>query len=742
MHLVIPTRADPRLPLARLRAHGHLIEIRANDLRFSHEETTLFLDQAMGLSLSNEEITVLGKRTEGWIAGLQIAGLSMQGHADIPEFIRAFSGSHRHILGYLADEVLNQRPKGTMNFLLQTSILDRLCGPLCDVVTGGSDGQAILENLAQANLFITPLDDEGMWYRYHHLFAEVLQARLEQTNRDLVSDLHHRAGDWYASQGMIDEAVRHSLAGGNFEGASRLIDSVAGILLRKGSGTSLSRWLDALPEQTVRTHPRLSLARGWTIFMGPGVNLEHAETWALLALRIARENKSIDSDLTGEVAALRSMIAITRGEVAKSRKFAQEALTDLAIDSPWRSAVTFSLATTNLEFGDISAAAQAFEEAIRLSQVEGDLFVQLACASFLADIYVFQGHLSRATEMYRQVLAWSDPGLPQKGTIMAYGGLAHILYERNRPDEAHEYIQSGLEQLDRVGGEYAAFVINRILARLHQTQGNWRHALEILDQAYQRGQNAQVSMVTRQASALRAGLQLARGDLEAALAWAENSGLRPNDAEVDHPGWREIEYLTLARVLAAQGRHEIALSLLERLMKSAQADGRDGSAIGILVLQALFDQAQGNGMQALEHLERALVLAEPEGYARVFVDEGEPMRLLLRECRATVKKQVGSDVDSKSHRLLTYIDKLLAAFSQPAPAEKPGQGVILEPLSERELEVLRLIASGCTNQEIAEKLVIAVSTVKSHINNLYGKLGTNRRTEAIAIARKSGLLSE
>jgi LuxR family maltose regulon positive regulatory protein len=520
-----------------------------------------------------------------------------------------------------------------------------------------------------------------------------------------------------------------------------LIEGVAGNLLRKGSGVSLGRWLDTLPEETVRARPRLCLARGWTIFMGPGINLENAESWAQLALQVAEADGVIDSDLTGEVAALQSMIAITRGDVARSRKFAQEALVDLAIDSPWRSAVTFSLATTNLDFGDIVAATQAFEEALRLSQAEGDLFVQLACASFLADIEVFQGHLNRATEMYQKVLAWSDPDLPQKGTVMAHGGLASILYERDQLDDAHGHIQLGFGLVDQAGGEYAAFVLNRVLARLQQARGNWRDALEILNQAYKKGQRARVSLVMRQAPSLRANLHLAQGNLAAATIWAENSELSPDDEKVNHPGWKEVEYLTLARLLTAQGRQAEAISLLERLLRSAQVDGRSGSAIEILVLQALIDQAQGNMTRALEHLERALTLAEPEGYVRIFVDEGIPMRELLLTYQSTLMRRTGSSMDKAMPRLLTYVEKLLAAFPLSAPAATHASGSTVEPLSERELEIMNLISLGMSNQEIAERLVIATSTVKSHINNLYAKLGTHSRTRAVAIARQLGLFS-
>jgi LuxR family maltose regulon positive regulatory protein len=743
MHLVISSRIDPGLRLERLRVRGELNELRIADLRFTFEETAEFLKQVMTLDLSPGQITALEQRTEGWIAGLQIAALSMQGHDDIQEFVRVFSGSHRHVLGYLIEEVISQRPKGTLNFLLQTSILDRLCGPLCNAVTGDSDGQVKLEMLELANLFVTPLDDEGVWYRYHHLFAEVLQLQLQQTQRDQVPKLHRRAGNWYARQGMIAEAVRHAMLGADYEEAARWIESVAGNMLRQGASASLTVWLDAMPEETIRAHPRLCLTRGWIYFMGSAFNLESAAEWAQLALRVAEANGSLDSGLTGEVTALQAMIAATRGEVARSLELSRQALDDLPLDSPWRSAIVFCLGTAYYLSGEMVAAAPVLEEALQLSQAASEHYVQLAAASFLGEIRVFQGDLDHAMEMYEQVLAWADPNLPQKGGIMAYGGLAYIQSERDQLDAALGYVQSGIKQLDQVGGAWSAFVLYRVLARVCYAQGKWTDAFEALDRAYQIGERAQISLVMTQAAALRACLHLALGDLASAENWAKNNGLNPDDADASHPGWREVEYLALARVLNAQGRRSEALSLLERLMQSAEAEERTGSAIEILTLKSLVIQGLGNTALALECLERALTLAEPEGYVRTFVDEGEPIRLFIKDLRLAITKR-----SSDNSRLLAYIDGLLSAFAGAShdstpdliSDQRPNISDLVDPLSNRELEVLRLIDAGLKNQEIAVRLVIAISTVKTHINNIYGKFGVHSRTQAVAIARELGLL--
>jgi LuxR family maltose regulon positive regulatory protein len=389
----------------------------------------------------------------------------------------------------------------------------------------------------------------------------------------------------------------------------------------------------------------------------------------------------------------------------------------------------------------MAAAAHALGEALRLSQADGLHYIQLAAASFLADIAMVQGHLDRAMEMYQQVLAWAGHGIPQKGAVMAHGGLASILCERNQLDAALAHIHLGADQIDQVGGAWSAFAIYRVLARVQQAQGNWTDALDVLDRAYRIGQSVKVSPVVTMAAALRAGLQLAQSNLGAAAAWAANSGLSPDDPDASHPGLREVEYFSLVRVLNAQGKHAEALSLLDRLMQSAQAEERNGSLITIHVLQALVMQTQGNMSHALTFLERALVLAEPEGYIRIFVDEGPQMAVLLREAHTCAI-------------MPAYVAKLLAAFSDlrftiydlrddAPPIVNPKSKIqnLIEPLSKRELEILALMAQGLTNIEIAQQIFISDQTVKVHTRNIYGKLGVNSRRQAVAKARALGLLT-
>jgi len=739
MHLVITTRADPPLPLSRLRARDRLTELRANNLRFTAGEAAEFLTNVMGLNLLPEEVATLDTRTEGWIAGLQIAALSMQGFDDISGFIQAFSGSHRHILGYLADEVLNQRPKGTLNFLQQTSILDRLCGPLCDAVTGGTDGQEMLESLEHANLFITPLDAESKWYRYHHMFAEVLQARLNQIQPDQVSELHRRAGDWYAQNGLMDEAVHHAIASADFETAARLIEAVAGNMLLKGSSSSLIHWLNAIPDDVIRARPHLCIAQSWIFLWGSTPHLPSAIEWMEFASQIILNNKSADRNTIGELSALQAWIAAIQWDIPTSRWHSQHALDYLPDESPWRGVMVYGLGTALYYNGDISTAIEILNEAIRLSRTDGAQYIQLMAASFLADLKVRQGHLGQASNMYQQILQDGNE-LPQRGIVMAHSGIANILYECNQLETALNHLQLGEKLLEQVGGAWIALALYVTLARVQQAQGDSNNALTTLDHAWQIGQNAQVDYVMQQVATTRARLHILQGDLNSVEDWVKKTGIGSDDQNVNHHSFRENDYLVFTQVLISRGRHSEALSLLAQLLEPAEAEGRYASVIAILVLQSVIYQSQSRVDLAFQALERALTLAEPEGYIRTFVDEGEPMRQMLLDFQTVIKKRISESVDSESLRFLKYTDKLLAAFSQPALDQRAKDESLLGPLNERELDVLRLIATGRNNKEIAEILMIAVSTVKWYINNLYSKLGAKSRTHALALAKELELI--
>jgi ATP/maltotriose-dependent transcriptional regulator MalT len=746
MHLVMTTRVDPPLPLARLRARDKLTELRANDLRFTADEAAAFLNQVMGLNLSAEEVSALERRTEGWIAGLQIAALSMQDREDTAGFIRAFSGSHRHILGYLAEEVLNQRPKGTMNFLLRTSILERLCGPLCDAVTGGSDGQAILENLEHANLFIASLDNEGIWYRYHHLFAEVLQARLRESHPETLADLHLRASEWYEAQNLFIEAVQHALSSGTVDRASQLIEQHRWALLGRGEAHTLHRWLDELPEKLLCNRPGLSLAYAWILSLleqPEGIEARLLDAEQALATRPEQEFIENKNVIRGEIATLRAEIALSQSEIPRAVALCRQALELLPKENiSMRGVATYFLGHGERRSGNMVEAEQAYLQASGIGLQTDNLLLALHALANLSTVQIAMGRLREATQSSQRILEITSERQRQTWPVagLAYQGLGKVHYEWNDLDSAAYYLRQGIEY-GQHGGLVGLEINSRTtLAFTLQAQNDASGADAMLREIAAINSQSHHPVYIAQAEALEARLRLRQNRIDHTIRWAESCGLSPDDTDWSYS--RKVEYLTLARVLFTQGKQEGIDGMLERLMQTAEADKRTGDLIEILIQQALFLYTSNKKAQAFQPIERALLLAEPEGYIRTFVDEGKSMRLLLLDYQSILKKRMGDEDDGESFRLLKYIKKLLAEFSQDTPEEKSKPETMLEPLSERELEILHLIAMGLTNQEIAHRLVIAVSTVKSHINNMYTKFGTQRRTQAIAIARDLGLLSD
>jgi LuxR family maltose regulon positive regulatory protein len=752
LHLLITTRIDPGLPLSRLRARNQLVELRANDLRFTADEAGMFLTQVMGLNLSAEEVATLDARTEGWIAGLQIAALSMQGHADMAGFIKTFSGSHRHILGYLADEVLNLRPKDTLDFLLQTSILDRLCGPLCDTVTGESNGKMMLESLERANLFITPLDHEGMWYRYHHLFAEVLRTHLQRAEPNRVQDLHRAASTWYEQNGMLSEAVSHALAAQDFNQASHLIEQTSRAMWQRGEVKSLQNWLAALPPGIRRARPQLSLAQAWCALavgqfaVADASILEAEETIGALSDGEARS-------LRAQADAIRSSLAGYRQDTASAIELARNSLEHLPeTDQFLRGLLFYNLGRAYLSRGDLPAASQKLREAATLSLNAGDLpTASFALGALGAELEV-QGQLRQAASCYRQVIqAAQMDGRPlsftASGACIRLGG---ILYEWNRLEEAQQYTNQGIE-LSRSFQDSGVMLIGcLVLVRVLKAHDDIAGAIGLLQNAENAVHSGMLPGASlRMVEAVRARLWLAQKNIEDAAQWAARyeSELK-FPAGSDWPAVRQLsslydyECLTLVRVRMAQAQWNEALRLLGRLQPLVETGARQAGLIELLILRAVALQMLGNRAKSIAALEHALTLTAPEDFMRSFLDEGEPLRLLLAELQAILRKRNGRANGSFSSVLLAYTEKLLAAFPRLTPSGVPSTGRIVEALSDRERAILQLIATGHSNKEIAEILVVAVSTVKSHINNLYGKIGATRRTQAIVIARDSGLLSE
>jgi LuxR family transcriptional regulator, maltose regulon positive regulatory protein len=751
LHLVIATRADPPLPLARLRARGHLTEIRAADLRFTAEEVMAFLTQALGPKLSSEDIAVLEARTEGWIAGLQLAALSLQGHNDIPGFLDAFSGSHRYIIDYLVEEVLARQPEPVQTFLLQTAILERLQGSLCEAVMGvmrvsGSEasGQAMLEQLEQANLFLTPLDDERRWYRYHQLFAEALRHRLLRGQPDLVPELHRRASAWYEQHGLTHEAVYHALTAADFEQAARLIEHAAEMMVKRGEIATLRSWLEALPDYLLRSRVELGLWHGWLLTQTGQFDaaerllqdLEHQLRPSptrppLTAMSRAVQPPQLDEpqrliEFAGRVAATRAYIAFRRGDDPRTIDLALQALEQLPEDHAFRGVVAWYLGIAYLQSGDLAAGAASLTEARAISQAAGNSYAALMAAYELAQMQARQGYLHQAEQSFQRALELgAERGAPLAATGPLYVGRGDIQREWNHLDTAASFLQEGIAQCQQTGNTSIMLMGHITLARIKQAQGDAVGADRLIQQIAQILRSSHLSPLNEvYGSAWHARLALAQGDLALASRWVQERQLGVDD---EPSSSREMVYLTLARVLIAQHKPREALPLLGRLLHLAERDGRMGNALAILVLQALAQQASGDEAGALERLSRALTLAEPEGYIRLFVDEGQPIVALLRQAYA---RGIATD----------YVATLLSVAGAPVLAAPAPAHSLLEPLTERELEVIRLLVAGLSNAAMARELFITVGTVKSHINHIYGKLGVQSRSQAIARAHILHLL--
>jgi LuxR family transcriptional regulator, maltose regulon positive regulatory protein len=714
VHLVISSRADPALPLARLRARGELVEVRAADLRFTLDEVTDYLNAVVGLDLTANDIAALEARTEGWIAALQLAALSMRGRDDVAGFIAGFAGDDRYIVDYLVEEVLRRQPDDVRRFLVQTSILDRLSGPLCDAVTAQHGGKARLEALDRANLFVVPLDDNRRWYRYHHLFADVLRAHLLDERADEAADLHRRASQWYDRNGEPAPAVRHALAAGDVEGAAELIELAIPALRRNRQEPTIRGWLDAIPDDVVRARPVLAVGLIGALmtsgeFEGVEARLRDAER--LLDLPRA-ETVVVDEQellrLPGMIQMYRAALALVRGDPSATIGHAHRAVDRAAADDHLTRAGASAL--LGLAFwgnGDLEAAHRAYSATVDGMRRIGYISDILGCSIALADIRITQGRLGEALHTYEQALRLASPpgATVLRGTADMYVGMSQIAVERDDLNTATRHLLRSQEL-----GEHTGLLQNRYrwrvsMARVLEARGDLDGALRLLDEA----QEAYVGDFlpnVRPVPASRARLLAVRGEIGAALGWAREQGLSADD-EVSYP--REFEHITLARVLLAQGT-EAPAALLRRLLKAAEAGERTGSVIEILVLQALTHHA-------LAPLERALTLAEPEGYVRVFQNEGPAMAALLK---AVAKKNAS----------WTYVRRLTG--DQP---RRPTPGLV-EQLSEREAQVLRLLGTDLDGPAIARELAVSLNTLRTHTRNIYTKLGVNDRRAAVRRARE------
>jgi LuxR family maltose regulon positive regulatory protein len=749
LHLVIATRADPPLPLARIRSRGQLTEVRAADLRFTQSEAREFLNQVMGLDLSAADVEALDARTEGWIAGLQLAALSLRGlpeRREVVGFIEAFTGSNRFVIDYLADEVLARQPAPVRDFLLRTAVLDRLTGPLCDAVTGRRDGTAMLEDLERGNLFLLPLDTERSWYRYHHLFADVLSARLRAEHPDQVPHLHQRASTWYAARGLAADAVRHSLAAEDYDRAAYLMEDALPELRRTRQDGLLLAWIRSLPEPVVRRRPVLSIVSSWSLLMSGDLDeaasrLDDSE--AALAAGAADPDLAArwaDTDdlrtAPATISVYRASLAQARGDVAATVRHARHAL-DLARpeDHLVRGAGAGFLGLAAWAAGDIEEALSTFAEAVRSLHAAGNLVDELDGTIVLADLWVASGRPSRARRLYEQALQTATrQGEPYpRATADLHVGLAELDRELDDLPAAEAHLEAA-----RVLGERASITENRYrwfvaMAQLRAAGGDVDTATHWLDrgeEVYRRGFYPEV----RPIPAMRARLQIALGDLASAAGWARNRGVGVDD----QPDYlREYEHLTLARLLLAEHSQLSAVAgLLGRLQAAATDAARHGSALEIRVLQALVQQAQGDLPQALAVLGRSFVATpEPESHVRLYLDEGAPMLALLHHAASV--DGAGSTEDAALLR--DRARRLLDAARRPVTGADSNQSLV-DPLSQRELEVLRLLPSDLTGPQIARELYVSVNTLRTHTKRIFTKLDVTTRAAAVRRAHERGLL--
>lgn len=750
LHLVIISQADPPFPLARLRVHEQVTDIRADDLRFTRDEATAFLNDRARLRLTAEDVITLETRTEGWIAGLQLAALSLKGRPNKSEVVANFAGSQHHVIDYLSEDVLRRQPQPLQTFLLRTSILDRLSGPLCDAVTGKANSQVVLETLQNQNLFLTNQDDKRQWYRYHSLFADFLRIQLHRREADLVAKLHHRAAQWYEENGFISEAVDHALSAEDFQFAGHLVERMAEeTLWRRGQWLTLLQWTEALPDEVIYARPMLSLYYAWALFTtGQLKALEQMlpqveQSVTAIAAAADRPNS------LGEIATLRACVTYERGDMEGCIEMARQALTLLAeVNLVTRAAAKYVLALAYLGQGDWRLAGQTYQESIALAQAGGNVAVVLMASGSHVQLLANRGYLHRAAAVYRQArqLGELEEDVLLGTTGVACLGMGDVLREWNDLEAAEHILREGI-QLCRQQISMPEAVLEgtinlaRVLLAKGDTQGMdaaLRRAEEQI--AELRLRSGDMRPITSDAVGCLVRLLLATGKVAAAAYWFDENWLDVDD-QLNYR--HQTNNILLARLYLSQGRASDALDLLEKLTAAIDTKEQPRITLEALILKALAWQALGDAEQAAQTMARALSVAESEGYIRLFVDEGEPVRRLLETAE-------GHDFSA------AYVSQLLAALPEPAsnrrvaaltalePSEisRGGSGLppFIEPLNERELAILRLMAVGLSNQEIADAQFLALNTIKWYSTRIYNKLNVSNRLQAAARAQELGII--